>query len=79
MNAKERHQDRAEGVRAACTAASPADEPSSSFWARESTIRIAFLAGQADKYDETDLRQDIDRQPSCEQAAYGCEQAHRHD
>src|SRR5229473_5159395 len=37
------------------------------------------FGGQADKYDETDLRQDVDRQPSCEKAAYGCEEAHWHD
>src|SRR5713226_4855534 len=37
------------------------------------------FSGQANKYDETDLRQDVDRQPACEQAAYGCEETHRHD
>src|SRR5437016_6898913 len=37
------------------------------------------FGGQADKYDETDLRQDVDRQPSREQSSYGCEEAHRHD
>src|SRR5215469_9437840 len=46
---------------------------------REFDNQDRVFRGQADKHDETDLRQDVDRQASCEQAAYGCEQAHRHD
>src|SRR5258708_26088457 len=47
--------------------------------AREFHNQDRVFGGQADKYDETDLRQDVDRQPAREQAAYGCEEAHRHD
>src|SRR5258708_4111080 len=47
--------------------------------AREFDNQDRVFGGQADKYDETDLCQDVDRQPSREQASYGCEEAHRHD
>src|SRR6266481_4948162 len=47
--------------------------------AREFNNQDRVFGGQADKYDETDLCQDVDRQPAREQAAYGCEETHRHD
>ena len=37
------------------------------------------LGGQADRHDEANLRQDVDRHPACEQAGNGSQQAHRHD
>src|SRR5258708_18080546 len=37
------------------------------------------FGGQADKYDETYLRQDVDRQAAGEQTAHRCQEAHRHD
>jgi len=47
--------------------------------AREFDNQDRVLGGQADKYDETDLCQDVDRQAARQQAAYRGEETHRHN
>ena len=47
--------------------------------ARKFDNQDCIFGGQANKYDETYLRQDVDRHAACQQAAHRGEETHRHN